>query len=144
MSENIREHKFEAEPKVVINAVVIQDGKLLLVKKKDVWIFPGGKLESGESELECLNREIKEELSQNVEIDKSEYLETFEGGVAPHSGYEIIAKVYLAKISGQLVTDGKNDSISEMAWVDNFNDYYLSETTKNIINYLKKRGLLRQ
>ncbi len=47
--------------KTVIDGISInKDKEILLVKKKDTWILPWGKLDIDESELECLEREIKE------------------------------------------------------------------------------------
>jgi len=34
------------------------------------WEFPGGKIEFGESEEECIIREIKEELNLDIEVSK--------------------------------------------------------------------------
>jgi 8-oxo-dGTP pyrophosphatase MutT (NUDIX family) len=53
-------------------AVVIKDNKLLMVRKKgkDIWTSLGGRIESGETERECLLREIKEEFNCGVKIIK--------------------------------------------------------------------------
>lgn len=59
-------------------AIVLINEKVLVVQRSEVmnlplkWEFPGGKLEDGESEIDCIRREIKEEL--NIEIDVIERL----------------------------------------------------------------------
>ena len=49
--------------RIAISAVIIERDKLLLVKKRNSWILPGGKIEKNEGNLECLSREVSEELS---------------------------------------------------------------------------------
>jgi 8-oxo-dGTP diphosphatase len=54
-------------------AIIIIDNKILVTQRSEKmklplkWEFPGGKLQENESEIECIKREIKEEL--NIEID---------------------------------------------------------------------------
>ena len=57
----------------VVAALIIKDGKILLAKRstgdKNVlgkWEFPGGKVNSNETEFEAIEREIKEELEIKV------------------------------------------------------------------------------
>jgi ADP-ribose pyrophosphatase YjhB (NUDIX family) len=58
--------------RTAINAVIIEDGKILLVRKRQTWILPGGKPGINESDLECLCREIREELS-GTQLDNIRY-----------------------------------------------------------------------
>lgn len=57
---------------VVAAGIIEHEGLLLITKRKPgshlegVWEFPGGKQEKGESLIECLNREIWEELRVTV------------------------------------------------------------------------------
>ncbi len=55
-----------------IIAIVIKGNKFLMVKKvgKDIWTSLGGRIEEGETEKECLVREIKEEFNCEAEIVK--------------------------------------------------------------------------
>ena len=98
--------------RTAINAAIIKDKKLLLVRKKNTWILPGGKPESGENDLECLTREINEELSGTKIKDISFYREF--KGKTPHKRDIINAKVYFAKLDGKLYSVRDGDSISEL------------------------------
>jgi 8-oxo-dGTP diphosphatase len=55
-------------------AIILKGNKVLVTQRSEKmklplkWEFPGGKLESNETEQECIIREIKEELNINIEI----------------------------------------------------------------------------
>lgn len=57
-------------------AAVIEDGGRIFATQrgygefKDMWEFPGGKMEAGESREEALRREIREELDTEINIGK--------------------------------------------------------------------------
>lgn len=62
-------------------AIIICEGKIFVTQRgygefKDMWEFPGGKLEQGETGEQAIIREIKEEL--NAEIIVKKYLNTIE------------------------------------------------------------------
>lgn len=68
-----RNHK----PHISVAAGLIRhDGKLLITKRPEgshlagLWEFPGGKQEGDESLVECLKREIKEELGMDIRAEK--------------------------------------------------------------------------
>ena len=62
----------------VVAACIHKDNKILSVQKgknaydyiAEKWEFPGGKIEAGESEEEALKREIFEELSMSILVEK--------------------------------------------------------------------------
>ena len=64
----------------VVCAIIFFENKVLVVQRSAQmkmplkWEFPGGKVESDESEVDCIKREIKEEL--NIEIEVGEKLIT--------------------------------------------------------------------
>lgn len=60
---------------IEVVAAIIKDGDKVLATKRgygefiNMWEFPGGKIESGETHEESLIREIKEELDASINID---------------------------------------------------------------------------
>ena len=59
----------------VVAAVIVRNGKIFATQRgygewKERWEFPGGKIEPGESPEDALQREIREELSIDISIDR--------------------------------------------------------------------------
>ena len=69
---------------LVVAAAILRENRVLCVQRSKhtkeyvslKWEFPGGKVEVGESREEALVREIREELSVDIEV--SEFLMTIE------------------------------------------------------------------
>lgn len=65
----------------VVAGIVCRENKILATQRgygefKDGWEFPGGKLEAGETGVEALKRELREELDMEVVV--GDLLETVE------------------------------------------------------------------
>lgn len=65
----------------VVAGIVCRENKILATQRgygefKDGWEFPGGKLEAGETGVDALKRELREELDMEVVV--GELLETVE------------------------------------------------------------------
>ena len=59
----------------VVAAIIYKDGKILATQRgygewKGWWEFPGGKMEADEAPEDALKREILEELSAPIDIDR--------------------------------------------------------------------------
>lgn len=59
----------------VVAAIIQKENKILATKRGygefiNMWEFPGGKIESGETKKQALVREIKEELNIEINVDK--------------------------------------------------------------------------
>ena len=102
--------------KEVSAAIIIEDGKVLLARRAKgeklagYWEFPGGKREEGETIDECLVREIREELSLDIEVvgefDTSDY---------KYPGGRIRLIGLLAEIRNGVVSKTVHDLVE---WID--------------------------
>lgn len=65
-----------------VAGIVIKDNKLLVIhrikKGKEYYVFPGGGVEKGETNQDALLREINEETSVMVNIDRLVYIHDYE------------------------------------------------------------------
>jgi len=120
----------------------ISDKKVLvaLSKLKSKLYLPGGKRESNESDLECLKREIKEELNVEIKEDSVRYFGTFE---APADGKDegvlVRMKCYFADYLGMLEAANEIDSFE---WVTYSDKHRASAVVNLILDKLKELDII--
>ena len=92
-------------------AIILINGKILVTQRSEKmklplkWEFPGGKLEINESEINCINREIKEEL--NIEI---EVLKKLSNSIFDYGTFKINLIPFIANyISGEILLSEHKD-----------------------------------
>ncbi|MBE6051858.1 MAG: (deoxy)nucleoside triphosphate pyrophosphohydrolase [Clostridium sp.] len=107
----------------VVAAIIKKEEKIFITKRGygefiDMWEFPGGKIEQGESREEALKREIKEELE--LEIKDLDYLTTID---YDYSNFHLTMHCYICAIdSGKLKLNAHNDAKwTELNMLDNEN-----------------------
>jgi len=84
-----------------IQGLIIQNHRILLIRAYEIktgasfWVIPGGGQEAGESDEECLSREMKEETGLDVRIGKL----LIEQKAPPEDEYKIL-KSYICSPAG--------------------------------------------
>ena len=84
----------------VVAAIIKKDDKIFITKRSygefaDMWEFPGGKIEVGETQEEALIREIKEELE--LAITNLNYVTTVE---YDYPDFHLIMHCFICEICG--------------------------------------------
>jgi ADP-ribose pyrophosphatase YjhB (NUDIX family) len=134
--------EFPDRPIVGVGAVVVQDGKAVIVKRrhdprKGEWSLPGGRVELGETLIEATRREIKEETGLEVEVgpivEVFDRVHRSEGRVR----YHFVIIDYLCTCVGGLLCAG--DDAEDVAWVtaEEVDDYGVNEHAARVL----RRGL---
>jgi 8-oxo-dGTP diphosphatase len=128
-----------AKPMIRVAAAAIknQHGEILLAKrpphkhKGDLWEFPGGKIEAGETDQEALIRELQEEL--NITPRTFQPLITLQHHY-PEKSIELVVFLVTAFDGQLLANEGQ-----PLAWVrpENMNHYAMPEADVPIVNALR-------
>jgi 8-oxo-dGTP diphosphatase len=101
-----------------IGVLILRGDRILLCRKNrdtSCLILPGGRIEAGESDLECLAREIREELGA-VGLEEVEYLGTYEDRAAlddPSVTKSLRIALYRGELSGKPTPSSE---IQELVW----------------------------
>ena len=121
----------------------IQDGKLLAARSKDraLSYIPGGKRELGESDVQALIREVKEEISVDLIVDSIKYAATFEAQAdGKEAGVIVKLTCYFADFEGEL---SPNSEIEEINFVDYQSKNTFSLGGVKVMEWLKERDLIK-
>jgi ADP-ribose pyrophosphatase YjhB (NUDIX family) len=134
-------------PRVAVGAVVLRDGRILLIKRKyppspNLWSIPGGHIEAGEPVLTALFRELEEETS--LKASKASLLAITE--------YIRLRRDYSVKyhyvILDYLITDAEGEPVANEESLGigffKFEDALkleLTDTTKELIRLIMCEGV---
>ncbi len=113
--------KYPSMPLVGVGAVLVKNGKILLVKRAydpgaGKWSIPGGLVEIGEKLSQACTREVEEETGLKVEV--LELINVFDMIDRDDEGkvkYHYVLVDFLVKLSGG--EEKPNAEVSEMRWV---------------------------
>lgn len=104
-----------------VNICIIEGSKVLLSRRANTgWMdgklcIPGGHVEAGETPLQAIVREIREELGVTVEPVQLEFLCVV---ARKGTGIEYVAYVFALRDSGIAFRNAEPDKCSELVWVD--------------------------
>jgi 8-oxo-dGTP diphosphatase len=121
----------------------IENGAILSSRSRgtDVYYLPGGKREPGESDIDTLVREIREELSVTITPDSAEHVGTFEAPAHGHSAGTIVRMTcYTADYQGVLRPDSE---IEEIVWLTHADRPRVSPVDQIIFDHLYGAARLR-
>lgn len=120
--------------------VHVKDRRLLGARShgKDKYYLPGGKREPGETDVECLCREITEELSASLRRETVAPVRVFSAQAdGKPEGTIVQMSCYTAEFSGALQA---NSEIAEIVWLSFKDRDQCSAVTQVVMDWLLEQG----
>lgn len=117
--------------------IVNDERRVLLTKRSippflDMWVMPGGKIDLGESILEALKREVREEVGLEVEVEK--LIDVFEHLTPGEDNCHFVILYYRCRPIYCEINYNENE-VAEAAWVsrEDLADYPMPDGTRYIL-----------
>ena len=127
-------------PTVAVGAVLIDDGRLLLVERarppgEGLWAVPGGQVRPGETLVEAVRREVREETGLEVAVDDVVWVgESIGPGSPPEWHYTIID--FSATVTGGNLQAGDDARRVEWVALEALDTRPMVETMYDLVNRL--------
>ena len=122
----------------VVDIIVERKGKILLTKRGDFWILPGGEIEPGEDEMQCLEEVVSREMKDQVSSIFKKLVETIKGPSPVRDG-DVEVSVYVGDISSKKMSDVK-DCNAHWFSRESIRAIRLSNITKAVLDYYYTEG----
>jgi len=122
---------------------VFKDKKMIMVrttKNDEVFYTLGGKIEKGESGVECLHREVKEEAGVEIIDGSLKFLHEFEAPAYGRENTLVNIKLYEGKLKNDPVPSSE---VVEIKYFDSSVDKkHLTAITFDMFNWLKDKSYI--
>jgi 8-oxo-dGTP diphosphatase len=128
--------EYPCQPVVGVGAVILDDGKLVLVRRGvepslGKWSIPGGAVELGEAVRDAAMRETKEECGLDVELIDDRPMDAFDNLImdeAGHIRYHYVLLQFLVRPKGGSLKP--TSDVTDVIWVplENVENYDLTES----------------
>ncbi|MEM2974996.1 MAG: NUDIX hydrolase [Candidatus Bathyarchaeia archaeon] len=126
--------EYPTQPVVGVGAVLVHNGKILLIKRgtepgRGKWSIPGGVVELGEKVVDTVVREVKEECNLEVEVDR--LIDVVDDCTRDEKGrlkYHFVILDFLVRLKGGTLKS--NSELLDAQWVslDEVEKYDLTKT----------------
>ncbi|MDH3807811.1 MAG: NUDIX domain-containing protein [Desulfuromonadales bacterium] len=117
----------------VVDIIVERKGMILLTKRGDFWILPGGEIEPGEDEIQCLNEVVASEMNDTVASVLRKLEKTIKGPSPVRPG-DVEVSVYVGDVSSAKMSDIK-DCNAHWFSRESIRAIRLSNITKDVLDY---------
>lgn len=120
----------------------VENGRILGTRSrnKDVYYIPGGKRESGESDLQTLLREVEEELTVAILPETAAHFGTYEAQAHGHpDGVTVRMSCYTGDYRGTLTP---SNEIADIAWLSHADRNSTPPVDRLLLDNLRARGEL--
>lgn len=99
--------------------IIDADFRLLLVRKRNTekFMLPGGKIDQGETALEALIRELREEIDFNVTAKDAIFIDEYEAEAANEPNYRIQSQLFSIALDRTIVISPQAE-IEETIWLE--------------------------
>ena len=117
----------------VVDIIVERKGKILLIKRGDYWILPGGEIEPGEDELQCLDEVVSREIKDQVSTVFRKLERTVKGPSPVRDG-DVEVSIYVGDINSKKMSD-VTDCNAHWFSRESLVSIRLSNITKDVLKY---------
>lgn len=117
----------------VVDIIVERKGKILLIKRGDFWIIPGGEMEPGEDEMQCLEDVVSREIKDQVSTVFRKLEKTIKGPSPVRDG-DVEVSLYVGDIGSKKMSD-VTDCNAHWFSRESLPSIRLSNITKDVLEY---------
>ena len=124
--------EYPTQPLIGVGALIITDGQILLVKRgaepgKDRWSIPGGPVKVGETLLETVAREVKEESNLDVEVHSLiDAVSNLEKDTKGNLRYHFVILDFFVKLKSRVLATGSDALAAKWVPLDEVEKYDLT------------------